>query len=115
MNKIQKTLVITLSAGILSLVGLSAFAEEAGTSTAILDPNWKIEDILNMILVVLNAGAAVLATGSIAFAGFLYMTARNNASQVQKAKTMIFNTVIGLICYIFMWTLLEWLIPGGVM
>lgn len=114
MDKIQKTLVITLSAGILSLVGLSVFAEES-TSTAILDPNWKIEDILNMILVVLNAGAAVLATGSIAFAGFLYMTARSNANQVQKAKTMIFNTVIGLICYIFMWTLLEWLIPGGVM
>jgi hypothetical protein len=43
------------------------------------------------------------------------MTSGNNASQVQKAKTMIFNTVIGIIAYVFMWTILEWLIPGGVL
>lgn len=83
-------------------------------TTAILDPSWQIEDILNLILGTLTVGASILATGSIIFAGFLYMSAGGNSGQVQRAKTMIFNTVIGIIAYVFMWTLLEWLIPGGV-
>lgn len=118
MKKIQKTIITTISAIILAVQsGALAFAEEAGkakNNTAILPSDWGIEEILNLVLATLTAGAVVLATGSIVIAGFLYMTARDNASQVQKAKTMIFNTVIGIIAYTFMWTILEWLIPGGV-
>lgn len=119
MKKIQKIIITTFSAIILAVQsGALAFAEEAKkteTKNAIIPDSWGINEILNMILTTLTAGLAVLATGSIIFAGFLYMTARNNASQVQKAKTMIFNTVIGIIAYVFMWTILEWLIPGGVL
>lgn len=114
MKKIQKTIITTISAIILAVQsGALAFAE--GSKNAIIPDSWGINEILNMILTTLTAGLAVLATGSIIFAGFLYMTAGNNASQVQKAKTMIFNTVIGIIAYVFMWTILEWLIPGGVL
>ena len=119
MKKIQKIIITTISAIILAVQsGALAFAneaEKATTKNAIIPDNWGINEILNMILTTLTAGLAVLATGSIIFAGFLYMTAGNNASQVQKAKTMIFNTVIGIIAYVFMWTILEWLIPGGVL
>ncbi len=119
MKKIQKIIITTISAIILAVQsGALAFAEEAKkteTKNAIIPDSWGINEILNMILTTLTAGLAVLATGSIIFAGFLYMTAGNNASQVQKAKTMIFNTVIGIIAYVFMWTILEWLIPGGVL
>lgn len=118
MKKIQKIIITTISAIILAVQsGALAFAEGSGkatNNTAILPSDWGIEEILNLVLATLTAGAVVLATGSIVVAGFLYMTARDNASQVQKAKTMIFNTVIGIIAYTFMWTILEWLIPGGV-
>lgn len=83
--------------------------------TAILPSDWKIEDILNMILVVVTTGVGIAAVGSIVFAGILYITARDNAGQVSKAKTMIMNTVIGIIAYILMWAFLEWIIPGGVL
>jgi hypothetical protein len=48
-------------------------------------------------------------------AGVLYTSAGSNSSQVQKAKTMITNTIIGVLAYAVMWAILEWLIPGGVL
>ena len=83
--------------------------------TAILPSDWKIEDILNMVLVVVTTGVGIAAVGSIVFAGVLYITARDNAAQVSKAKTMIMNTIIGIIAYILMWAFLEWIIPGGIL
>ena len=76
--------------------------------TAILPESWKIEDILNMILLVVTTGVGIAAVGAIVYAGVLYITARDNAGQVSKAKTMIMNT------YILMWAFLQWIIPGGV-
>ena len=90
-------------------------APTAEAKTAILPSDWKIEDILNMILVVVTTGVGIAAVGSIVFAGILYITARDNAGQVSKAKTMIMNTMIGIIAYILMWAFLEWIIPGGVL
>ena len=82
--------------------------------TAILPESWKIEDILNMILLVVTTGVGIAAVGAIVYAGVLYITARDNAGQVSKAKTMIMNTVIGAVAYILMWAFLQWIIPGGV-
>ena len=87
----------------------------ADAKTAILPSDWKIEDILNMVLVVVTTGVGIAAVGSIVFAGILYITARDNAAQVSKAKTMITNTIIGIIAYILMWAFLEWIIPGGIL
>ena len=87
----------------------------AGAKTATLPSDWKIEDILNMVLVVVTTGVGIAAVGSIVFAGVLYITARDNAAQVSKAKTMITNTIIGIIAYILMWAFLEWIIPGGIL
>lgn len=87
----------------------------AEAKTAILPSDWKIEDILNMVLVVVTTGVGIAAVGSIVFAGVLYITARDNAAQVSKAKTMIMNTIIGIVAYILMWAFLEWIIPGGIL
>ena len=87
----------------------------ADAKTAILSSDWKIEDILNMVLVVVTTGVGIAAVGSIVFAGILYITARDNAAQVSKAKTMIMNTIIGIVAYILMWAFLEWIIPGGIL
>ena len=72
-----------------------------------------------MILVwtinILSAGVGIVAVGAIAFAGFLYATARDDPSQTKKAIEMIRNTAIGLLVYIFMFAILQYLIPGGVL
>ncbi|MDO4902584.1 MAG: hypothetical protein Q4A21_03490 [bacterium] len=85
-----------------------------GPSTAVLPDDWKIEDILNMILTTITIGIGVSATLSIVIAGVIYATAAGDSGKVSKAKTMIMNTVIGLVAYAFMWAFLQWLIPGGV-
>ena len=84
-------------------------------STSILPGNWNIWDILNYVLVTMTAGVVIAAIGSVVVAGVLYTSAGSNSSQVQKAKTMITNTIIGVLAYAVMWAILEWLIPGGVL
>lgn len=84
-----------------------------GVSTAVLPSNWGIEDILRAILITVTTGVGIAATLSIVFAGVIYATAFSDSGKVAKAKTMITNTVVGLIAYAFMWSFLEWVIPGG--
>lgn len=83
--------------------------------TSVIPSGWGIAEILNLILNVLTAGVGIAATISIAVAGFMYSTAGSNSTQVSKAKTMILNTVVGIIAYLLVWALLQWLVPGGVL
>lgn len=109
-----------MSATILAItVNQFVFAEDAAkktdVKTSILPSEWGIWDILNYILVTMTAGVVIAAIGSVVVAGVLYTSAGSNSSQVQKAKTMITNTIIGMLAYAVMWAILEWLIPGGVL
>jgi hypothetical protein len=62
----------------------------------------------------LAVGIGLAVTGGIIFGAYLYITARANASQVQQGQTVIINSVIGLLLYIFMFTILQFIIPGGI-
>ena len=119
-NKISKII------GIATILAITfnqfVFAEDkknetvkTDVKTSILPSEWNIWDILNYILVTMTAGVVIAAIGSVVVAGVLYSSAGSNSSQVQKAKTMITNTIIGVIAYAVMWAILEWLIPGGVL
>ena len=63
----------------------------------------------------LSVGVGVAAVAAIAYAGFLYTTSRGSPEQAKKAITMITNTVVGVLLYIFMWALINFLVPGGIM
>jgi multisubunit Na+/H+ antiporter MnhB subunit len=62
----------------------------------------------------LSAVAVLAITFSLMFAGYQYMTARANAGQVTAAKNRIIMTIVALLLYIFMYAVLNWLIPGGI-
>jgi len=47
-------------------------------------------------------------------AGVIYGTAGDREDRVKLAKTMITNTVIGILLYVFMTVILNFLVPGGV-
>lgn len=70
--------------------------------------------ILLLILNIMTALVGVVAVGALGFAGILYATARDDNSQLTRAKTMLRNTVIGIILYGMMFVLLNYLVPGGV-
>lgn len=79
-----------------------------GTGSAELD-KW-LKDIIN----VLSAIVGLVIVISIIFAGFQYMTARDNAAQVSAAKNRILMAVVSFLLYIFAFAFLQWLIPGGI-
>lgn len=66
------------------------------------------------VLKVISAMAGLATVGGFVWGGILYITARANAGQVENAKNVMINSVIGLLLFIFMYAILQFLVPGGV-
>jgi hypothetical protein len=74
-------------------------------------------DISYWLQVTVNLLAAVAFTVfviSLIIAGYQYMTARDNASQVASAKDRIVTTVLTFALFVFGYAFLQWLVPGGI-
>ena len=69
--------------------------------------------ILNIALDILTFGVGILATIGVMISGYRYLTAKDDASKVQKAKDRLVQIVIGLAIYAIIWAVLEFLLPGG--
>lgn len=52
---------------------------------------------------------------SIIAAGIQWSTAGNNPQQVAAAKSRIFNALLALFVFIFMFAFLQWIVPGGIL
>lgn len=76
--------------------------------------NSGVMQLLKLILRILTAGVGIVATGALVYAGILYASASDNASQISQAKTIITNVVIGIVAYGLMVLVVNFLIPGGV-
>lgn len=78
------------------------------------DSTNPIFNMLVYFIQFLSIGVGLAVAGGIIWGGILFTTARGNASQTQKGVTTIVNSVVGLVLYIFMFAILNFLIPGGV-
>lgn len=131
MNRILKKLLAGISVfGLLvSALPLSAAPAYASTADTFADTyngniisGYDTDDtdgqgiflILNIILTVLTFGIAAAGIVGLVIAGIMYMTSRGDAGQMAKAKTRIIEIIIGLVAYALLWTVLNWLIPGGI-
>jgi hypothetical protein len=70
--------------------------------------------ILLIVINVMSAGVGVLAVLGIVYASILWTTAEDKADQVNKAKGIITNVIIGLLAFVLMWAGLNFIVPGGV-
>lgn len=59
-------------------------------------------------------GVGAILVIMFAVAGFQYLTARDNAQQVESAKKHMFNVILAVLVYAFGLVILQWLVPGGV-
>jgi hypothetical protein len=59
-------------------------------------------------------GIGVLAVFGFVIASIQYIAAQDNSQSVAAAKTRIVNIIYGVLIYMFMFALLQWLIPGGI-
>lgn len=91
-------------------------------STSILGENGEYCDdgegsgivmVLGIVVDVLTFGIGVAATIGLVLSGVQYLTAGDNAGQIQKAKTRIFHIVIGLVIYAVFFGIIQFLLPGG--
>lgn len=76
--------------------------------------NNAIWGLLLMVLNIMTAGVGIVAVGGIVYGAILYTTAGDKADQIKKASGVIANVVVGLIAYILLFAVVQYLIPGGV-
>ena len=70
--------------------------------------------LLLMAINILTAGVGIAAVGGIIYGSIMYTTAGDNEGQVKQAKEIIRNVIIGIIAYVAMYALLQFIVPGGV-
>lgn len=72
-----------------------------------------IEDVLYAFLRFMSIGVGVAVIIAIAAAGIRYSTSQGNPEVTQSAKNNIQSAVIALIIYIFIFSIVQYLVPGG--
>lgn len=69
----------------------------------------RLVDILNIA----SGLVGVVVVGMIVIGGIQYIAAGDNAQAVQEAKNRIKNAIIGLVLFIMMFGILNFVVPGG--
>lgn len=75
--------------------------------------NSGVWGLLLIVINILTAGVGIAAVGGIIYGSIMYTAAEGSADKVSKARAIITNVVIGLIAYALMFSLLNFIIPGG--
>ena len=88
---------------------------DVGPGEDLTRENCTIIDYVVRGINILSAVAGMAIIGSMMIAGYQYMTARDNAGQIEAARKRIVWAVSALLLLIFMYALLEFLVPGGVL
>lgn len=99
----------TCSAGADNCAEKTAFPINGKTS------NVSIRDLAIEIIRFLSVGVGIAVVGGIAYGGITYSMAQGNPSGTQKAIAIITNSIVGLMLYLLMFALLQFLVPGGVL
>lgn len=70
--------------------------------------------VLKMILLIMSVGVGIVAVGGLVYGAILYTSAQDSQDQIRKAIGIIRGVVIGLVLYVFMVAIINFLVPGGV-
>lgn len=100
---------------ILSLAILLSFlwADPASAQVSGKNAQLVLDTMVNIVRF-LTVGVGAVLVVMFGWAGFRYLTARDNSSQVADAKQHMFYVILALFLYLFGFALLNWLIPGGI-
>ncbi len=74
-----------------------------------------ILDYLVIVINVLSAIVGIVIVIMIIIGGIQYSSSGDNPQAISGAKNRIFNAVIALAIYIFSYSFLQWIVPGGVL
>lgn len=74
------------------------------------------DPIISILLQVINflaVGVGIAVVGGIIWGGMLYASSNGDSSKTKQGISVIVNAVIGLLLFIFMYALINYLVPGG--
>lgn len=115
---IGSILVLTLLIG--SSMHVAGATESCGgADTAIINCEEGTEtngvfSLLLMAINILTAGIGIAAVGGLIYGAILYTSAGDSSEQISQAKKTITNVVVGLVLFVGMYGLLQYIIPGGI-
>ena len=99
-------------------IGGMAYADCGGASTAIINCNDDSSGktgtchLLNLVIETMSIGIGILGVLGITITGTIYLTAGGNEERVKKAKRRLVEVVIGVVMYVLVGGVIQWLIPG---
>jgi len=73
-----------------------------------------IPDSVISIINFMSFGVGIIVVGLIIVGGIQYITSGGVPQKIEAARKRITNAIIALVLFIFMYALLQWLIPGGI-
>jgi hypothetical protein len=76
--------------------------------------NCRILWYLQLFINVLSALVGIIVVAMLVLGGIQYTTAGNDPQKVGAAKNRVRNAITALIMFIFMYSILQWLVPGGI-
>jgi hypothetical protein len=74
----------------------------------------RIVKDIQILVNFLSAGVGIVVVIMIIVGGIQYSIAGDNAQRVTAAKQRIINALIALVAFMFIFSFLQWLIPGGI-
>jgi len=77
-------------------------------------PGGPIFAYLNMVIKFLSGAVGLVIVLMIVIGGIQYITSAGDPGRVKEAKTRITNAITGLVLFVLMFALLNFLIPGGI-
>lgn len=87
-----------------------------GVETSLIDcesGESRISSLLSLVLNIAIIGIGILAVIGISAMGVQYIMAKDDPAKANKAKIRIFEILIGLACFVMIWGVTSWLLPGG--
>jgi hypothetical protein len=95
--------------------GCASLEEKGGTSIidCKVDGGNPIMSILIQVINFLAVGVGIAVVGGIIWGGMMYASSNGDAGKTKQAVTIIVNAVVGLLLFIFMYALINFLVPGG--
>jgi len=73
-----------------------------------------IKKYVNPSINLLSLSFGLIAVGSLIAGGIQYSTSVGDSQKVSNAKKRIFNTLLAVVAYLFLYSFLQFIVPGGV-
>lgn len=74
----------------------------------------KLYSYVQIFVIVISVAGGIAIVGSLVWAGIRYATAGGDSGAISKAKTRIVFTLIALVLYLMLYSLVTWLIPSEI-